>query len=188
MKVTIPLITLAAVASAYASCTGLPTGSTDTVSTQFTLSSFDATSGTTSPLHLLIAFTQPGTSYHILAVSHAFLCQQQILIMGVWTCQSNSGNSAGFPGFTMASGALTTTAAPPPNQNLALAHYLGLEGPPTTTSIFPTAGPWPLFANSFSFPSGVFCSVVSIQTSRGISSHSQASRNDSPLERPKCWR
>ena len=74
-KTNMRLLTLATAiavaASVYADCSSFGTGATDTVSTQFTLSAFDPVAGTTSPLHLLIAFVEPMTGFHILSVSVA---------------------------------------------------------------------------------------------------------------------
>ena len=74
----------------------------------------------------------------------------------------NTGQTDGFPGFTLSTGAMITTPAPPPNQNLSPVHFIGLEVPPTNSNPNPTPNQWLLFSNSFAFPSNVFCSAVSV--------------------------
>ena len=73
MKLSSAFVTLAAAVSAYASCSTLGPGATDTLPGQFTFAAYDASSGTTTPLHILLAYTQPGASYHVLSVRVAHL-------------------------------------------------------------------------------------------------------------------
>lgn len=60
--------TLAVAASAYASCSGFSTGSTDTITTNFNLAAYNAATGVITPLNLLVADVVPMAGYHVLSV------------------------------------------------------------------------------------------------------------------------
>ncbi|KAF7793597.1 hypothetical protein EIP86_004711 [Pleurotus ostreatoroseus] len=136
MRTSTFLYVLAATGSAYAiSCSSLGSGATDTVSGQFTLSAHKTATGTTSPLHVLNAYTEPMASYDILS--------------------TGSGTASGFSAFTLTNGALTGV---PPNQYLAPLNFIGLDAPPSPTALYPEPAPWLLFSN-VAGTQAVFCAV-----------------------------
>ncbi|EKM61517.1 uncharacterized protein PHACADRAFT_135249 [Phanerochaete carnosa HHB-10118-sp] len=119
--------------SASADCSSLGSGASDSFPGTFQISAYDASTGTTTPLHLLVFMTVPETSFHVLSTA--------------------SSPSIAWQGLAMSNGVIE--AIPPEYYGAAGsigAAYVNPEYP------VPTAGPFPMWSNSF-VQNELYCAI-----------------------------
>ena len=68
MQLSSVFVALAAAVSAYASCSSLGSGATDTLLGEFTFAARDPVADTATPLHLINVITIPMAGFHLLSV------------------------------------------------------------------------------------------------------------------------
>ncbi|KIP04344.1 hypothetical protein PHLGIDRAFT_36991 [Phlebiopsis gigantea 11061_1 CR5-6] len=130
---------LAAATSAFADCSSLGSGASDSFPGSFKFVAFDPAAGTNQSLTLANSLTAPGTSFYILS--------------------ANGGSSNGFSSLTLSGGSISSTSSTSPY--LAPIHSLGAV---TVNPSYPVAasGPWLTWSNTYSPPSGIFCAVPNV--------------------------
>ncbi|GJE89568.1 hypothetical protein PsYK624_056710 [Phanerochaete sordida] len=129
------LTTIALSASAFAaSCSTLGTGASDSFTGSFTFSIKTVSTGTSVPGHLVQFLTIPGQSFQALS--------------------SGTSPSVVFGNMQMSGGGITAQAVSGPFSPSSALGPVKLD-----STDFPGPGPFLMWANTFSPPTGIFCAV-----------------------------